>query len=54
VLTQLESARVYKLEAFAVARQAFGEAVRAALSGTKDPETALRDAQATARASLPN
>jgi len=54
VLTQLESAHVYKLEAFAVARQAFGEAVRAALSGTKDPETALRDAQATARASLPN
>jgi len=54
VLTQLESAHVYKLEAFAVARQAFGEAIRDALSGAKDPASALRDAQAAARASVPN
>lgn len=54
VLRQLQTARVYKLEAFAVARQAFGEAVREALGGTKDPEAALRDAQAVARASLPS
>ena len=54
VLTQLESAHVYKLEAFAVARQAFGEAIRDALSGAKEPGVALRDAQAAARASVPN
>ena len=54
VLSQLRSARVYKLEAFAVARHAFGDAVREALSGTKDPEAALRDAQAAARASGPS
>jgi multiple sugar transport system substrate-binding protein len=54
VLTQLQSARVYKLEAFAVARQAFGDAIRDALSGAKEPEAALRDAQAMARASVPS
>lgn len=54
VLTQLETAHVYKLEAFTVARQAFGEAIRDALSGAKEPGDALRDAQAAARASVPN
>lgn len=54
VLHQLESAHVYKLEAFAVARAAFGTAVRQALGGTKDVETALRDAQAVAQASASN
>lgn len=54
VLAQLESAHVYKLEAFAVARQAFGDAIRDALGGAKEPGAALHDAQAVALASAPS